>query len=180
MKDLLKGLSLPPFKEFYIAYGNFHYNKVNKILHCICIPILALSAFTLAKHFLPDFTIPIAGYDFTLDLSLLWVLTTSFVYLYIDFFSGILSSLAYVYLWCLSHYFYVSYREAEDLDGHFKIFMILHIVGWIGNFVGHGIFEKRSPSFMSNVLYGVVAPDFVILELLFLLGYKEELYLEAR
>lgn len=93
--------------------------------------------------------------------------------------SGIFSTILYFYLWCLSHYLYSEAQEQHELDFHLKLFGIIFALGWAGNFIGHGFFEKRSPSFVSNPLNGIVAPNFVILEILFFIGYKNELYEEA-
>ncbi len=36
------------------------------------------------------------------------------------------------------------------------------------------MFEKRAPALLDNLLLTLVAPNFVILEILFALGYKPE------
>lgn len=52
----------------------------------------------------------------------------------------------------------------------------LHIVSWILQFVGHGKFEGRAPALLDNLFQAIfLAPLFVWLELLFMLGYRPEL-----
>lgn len=101
LKSWTMVFGLPSLKEFYIAYGNFHYNAINKLLHCICIPILSFSAFTMAKHFLPYFEFSLVGHQITLDLSLTWVIITSLVYLYIDLFSWLHCSMDICGCWAI-------------------------------------------------------------------------------
>ena len=49
----------------------------------------------------------------------------------------------------------------------------LHVGGWIMPFVGHGFFEKRAPALTNNILTALVAPFFVFVELLAMLGYNK-------
>lgn len=50
------------------------------------------------------------------------------------------------------------------------------VVSWILQFIGHGKFEGRAPALLDNLLQAIfLAPLFVWLELLFSLGYRQEL-----
>lgn len=52
----------------------------------------------------------------------------------------------------------------------------VEIVSWVAQFVGHGVFEKRAPALLDNLLQAfVLAPFFVFMEGLFMLGYRPEL-----
>ena len=46
-----------------------------------------------------------------------------------------------------------------------KMFFI-HVLAWLGQFVGHGVFEKRSPALFSNFMLTLNAPFFVTAEVL--------------
>ena len=49
-------------------------------------------------------------------------------------------------------------------------------VCWIGQFVGHGVFERRAPALRDNLVQALfLAPFFVWMELLFSFGYRPEL-----
>lgn len=50
----------------------------------------------------------------------------------------------------------------------------MHIICWIGQFIGHGAFEGRKPALVDNVLLTLVAPDFVVIEVMFFLGWRSE------
>jgi len=57
-----------------------------------------------------------------------------------------------------------------------QIALTVNIVSWVAQFIGHGLFEKRSPALFDNLFQAVfLAPLFVWLELLFALGYRSEL-----
>jgi len=54
---------------------------------------------------------------------------------------------------------------------------IIHGVAWIAQILGHGLAEKRAPTFLDNLLGAVVmAPFFVHIETLFYFGYKPDLH----
>jgi len=52
----------------------------------------------------------------------------------------------------------------------------IHVVSWILQFIGHGKFEGRAPALLDNLFQAIfLAPLFVWLEFLFMLGYRPEL-----
>ena len=52
----------------------------------------------------------------------------------------------------------------------------VNAVSWIAQFVGHGKFEGRAPALLDNLVQAFfLAPFFVWMEVLFKLGYREEL-----
>jgi uncharacterized membrane protein YGL010W len=75
--------------------------------------------------------------------------------------------------------------------------IIIQVISWIAQFLGHGLAERRAPALLDNILGGrspiphqsmrifyyyssfsalVLAPFFVHLELLFMLGYRPSLH----
>lgn len=52
----------------------------------------------------------------------------------------------------------------------------IHVVSWLAQFVGHGVFEKRAPALLDNLVQALLlAPLFVWMEVLFFFGYRPEL-----
>lgn len=52
----------------------------------------------------------------------------------------------------------------------------LHVISWIAQFIGHGVFEGRKPALLDNLVQAFfLAPFFVWMEILFRLGYRPEL-----
>jgi uncharacterized membrane protein YGL010W len=53
---------------------------------------------------------------------------------------------------------------------------MINIVSWIAQFVGHGKFEGRAPALLDNLVQALfLAPFFVWFEILFSLGYRQDL-----
>jgi len=52
----------------------------------------------------------------------------------------------------------------------------IQVIGWGAQFLGHYAFEGRAPALFDNVMQAfVMAPFFVLLEVLFFCGYRKDL-----
>ena len=71
------------------------------------------------------------------------------VYLRLDARLGAVLILAYLLL----------YGLARQLS--WPVHLVLFVLGWIFQFVGHGVYEKRSPAFFKNLIHLVVGPLWV-------------------
>jgi len=59
--------------------------------------------------------------------------------------------------------------------------VIVQVISWIAQFIGHGLAEGRAPALLDNIVGALVlAPFFVHLELLFMLGYRPELHKQIK
>jgi uncharacterized membrane protein YGL010W len=47
--------------------------------------------------------------------------------------------------------------------------------GWIFQFIGHIVFEKKRPAFTDNLFQLIIGPIFLVAEVYFLLGFRREL-----
>lgn len=64
----------------------------------------------------------------------------------------------------------------HDPVGTNQICIALQVVSWTAQFIGHGKFEGRAPALLDNLFQAIfLAPLFVWLELLFIVGYRPEL-----
>ncbi len=50
------------------------------------------------------------------------------------------------------------------------LFLILFIGGWILQFIGHTVFEKKRPAFMDNLIQLLIGPLFFVIEVLKKIG----------
>jgi len=55
--------------------------------------------------------------------------------------------------------------------------LAVHIVAWVIQFIGHGVFEKRAPALLDSLDQALLtAPLFVLMEVAFFLGYRQEFH----
>ncbi len=72
------------------------------------------------------------------------------------------------------------YWSFQDSAGTFQAALVIHIVSWVAQFIGHGAFEGRAPALLDNLVQAVfLAPMFVWLEVLFKFGYRPELQIRV-
>lgn len=77
---------------------------------------------------------------------------------------------------CLGSAALTNYLRLESSAPATKIAIAIHVVSWLAQFVGHGKFEGRAPALLDNLFQAVfLAPLFVWLEFLFMIGYRPEL-----
>ena len=146
---------------FFSRYGSYHNNRVNKGIHMLCIPMILWSGMGLMlflnKQFYYEdtmYSINCATIFFTLLMSL---------YILIDLVGGVICTLFYGALYMsLNYLYYVHYLDQRQLCWNYLVY--LNIASWIGQFIGHGFFEKRAPALMDNIFYAGIAPFFVVLE----------------
>jgi uncharacterized membrane protein YGL010W len=69
---------------------------------------------------------------------------------------------------------YDNCSSAGELQTFWTWSLYLHIFSWIAQFVGHGVYEGRSPALLDNLLLTLVAPDFIVIEVMFWLGWEKD------
>jgi len=125
----------------FAFYGAFHSNPVNQWIHIICVPIIFTTSVELLLRFSPPIVIA----------SLLIFYIASFIRMHP------LAGLSYSpFLLCYA------YIGARILPQYPSFSMVLWLVSWVAQFVGHGIFEKRAPALLTNLPQSVHAAVFFV------------------
>lgn len=145
-------------------YGESHRNKMNQIIHKLCVPSIEFSL-----------------------LGILWLLPTPELFWEIPFFNWatIFCTLAlcfYISLKSLTYLvgsicmllpmiFAISYLQ--EVFGGIVIYFYLSVfvVSWIGQFIGHKI-EGKKPSFFKDLLFLLIGPLWVLKFIFDKLGIK--------
>jgi len=109
-----------------------------------------------------------------LSIPTIWMAILSLIYCKIDLFSGLISSVLYFTLLAISNNLYLLSLKSGNDSFHLKLSVAFFILNWILQFIGHGVFEKRAPALLDNLLQVFVAPDFIVIEILFVLGFRKE------
>jgi uncharacterized membrane protein YGL010W len=132
-------------RSYFDDYAAHHATPGNKACHSVGIPLIVLSTFALlgkvALFQAGGFTVTAAevvllaatAYYFTLDRTLaLMMALTSAVLIVVGRFLGVWPALA------------------------------VFVFGWILQFVGHYVYEKRSPAFFQNLTHLMVGPLWIL------------------
>lgn len=143
-------------------YAEYHRDRRNIASHFIGIPMILVAVAVLLSR--PGFE---AG-GLWLSPALLAALAAGQFYLRLDLRFGVVMGV----LLALSVWFGAAL--AVQSTGVWLLAGIgLFVVGWIIQFVGH-YFEGRKPAFVDDLMGLIVGPLFVVAELGFLLGLRDE------
>ena len=155
----------------YNIYNKYHKNKTNKIIHYITVPLIIFSLFCMFNY------IPYVKYgndDFlfvnfvTVGLIVIYIT----VYIIVDIGTGLTMLIPIYIFYFLASFYYYCFNH---LIG-FLIITMIHIASWITQILGHLVWEKNSPAFVHSFIQSfIMAPYFVVLELIFDAGYKTDL-----
>ena len=145
-------------------YGDSHRNHTNKVLHWICVPVIAWCVIGLL------WLLPFPGVERTASPLVNWasvaVLAALIYYavLSVPLALGALPFLA-AFLWSL-----------DRLDGNgvvslWGLCLVLFVLAWIGQFIGHGIEGKR-PSFFKDLQFLMIGPLWLLADVYRRLGLR--------
>ena len=134
------------------AYGESHQNSINKKIHWICVPIIMLTLLGLLSliefNFTEYYKINLAGIFIILAI-IFYIRLSMSITLGMVLFSG----------WCIQ---IINILESSyDSYELFKIYIIVFIIAWIGQFVGHKI-EGKKPSFFDDLKFLLIGPAWLL------------------
>ncbi|MBB2494418.1 Mpo1 family 2-hydroxy fatty acid dioxygenase [Aquipseudomonas ullengensis] len=143
-------------------YAEYHRDQRNILSHFIGIPLIVVAVAVLLSR--PG--LEVAG--LWLSPALLTALAASVFYLRLDLRFGLLmAALLALSLWAGAAL--AQQSTLVWLSGGLGLF----VVGWVIQFIGH-YYEGRKPAFVDDLMGLVVGPLFVVAELAFLLGLRDD------
>jgi uncharacterized membrane protein YGL010W len=142
----------PKLLNLFAEYANDHQHPKNRLTHKIAIPIIVFHIIAMAD-WVKFGTIPGSG---SVQISG----------------AHILLLCAYIYYFRL-HHVLTGWMVLGTVPLYFlarqtprPLIIVLAIAGWIIQFAGHYVFEKKSPSFFTNILQALIGPFFFLAILL--------------
>jgi len=142
--------------ELFSEYAESHQNKTNQLLHWICIPLIywSLVALVIYSRFILNLPTSIV-----LTLPILWYYSKS---------KSITIGMITFTLICLIISFFIA-KVSTDLL--LKSALIIFVLAWIGQFIGHKI-EGKKPSFLRDLVFLLVGPAWLLSKIYNKAGFK--------
>ncbi|HXE75361.1 MAG TPA: Mpo1-like protein [Candidatus Xenobia bacterium] len=128
----------------FADYAEHHRSAGNQWCHSVGIPLIAFG--TLGLTSLPLFAVR----GWAVEAALLLIALMAPVYLGLDLRLGLALTAVYVLL----------YLGARHVPWQWNLG--LFALGWVFQFIGHGVYEKRSPAFFKNLAHLLVGPMWVL------------------
>ena len=134
-----------PIADYFADYAAYHRTKGNKWFHRVGIPMIMLTALGMLAR-VGLFT---AG-GVRVDAAMLLILLAEVFYLALEWRLGIAMLVVSIAFYFLGAALPMSVNVA------------LFILGWIFQFVGHSVYEKKQPAFLKNVTHLLVGPLWIL------------------
>jgi len=170
-------------KKQFTFYASYHNHPVNVAIHLVCIwqilwSFIALLQYTPAIVSTPSFVTSLSPILTHVSINGAFFFSLIYIVCYpiMDPAAGSLGALLVVALYVATG---ILVQTTTTIAG----FSLLKVLGlfnasmWIAQFLGHGIFEGRAPALLDSWDQALItAPLFVLLEVLFFFGYRQEFY----
>ena len=135
----------PLLREQFADYGAFHATPGNRACHSVGIPMIFFAVVALLAH------LPIAQVDgWVVTLAEPVILAVMLYYLRLDLLLAAMMLVVSVVSVAAGRYVPVTAAVA------------LFVLGWVLQFVGHYVYEKKSPAFFRNVTHLLVGPLWIL------------------
>jgi uncharacterized membrane protein YGL010W len=135
----------PTLKAHFADYAAFHGTAGNKACHYVGIPLIVLSILALLAR-VPLFAVG----GFTVTAAEVFLVLVTAYYLTLDAVLAAIMLAASAALLVVGRPLPVAVSVA------------LFVLGWIFQFVGHYVYEKRSPAFYRNLAHLLVGPLWIV------------------
>lgn len=138
--------------EWFGEYGESHSHPTNKLLHWICVPLIVLSV----MGFLWSIPVPQAIVGFP------WLNWATLVTLLVLLYYTVLSpTLAAAMALVFAALFAVLALLTSLPWPLWAVSLVIFVVSWIGQFIGHALEGKR-PSFFRDVQFLLIGPLWLV------------------
>ncbi|XVF43146.1 hypothetical protein PTKIN_Ptkin02bG0017100 [Pterospermum kingtungense] len=157
-------------EKHFAFYGAYHSNPINIAIHMLLVWPIFFTALLLLYFTPPLFHLPQVGFSLfgihlvlVFNFGFLFALIYAAFYVCLDVKSGTLAALLCGVCWIGSSFL----ADQLGFSLAWKVVLVVQLFCWIGQFIGHGVFEKRAPALLDNLVQALImAPFFVLLEAL--------------
>ena len=144
--------------RLFSEYGESHQNKINKLVHWVCIPAIVFSLMGLLtaipsgfmQHFFPELLRPYVNF------ATLFLFVTVVYYLRL---SGMLALGMFLFAaFCIAGNVWLMQHVSLPL---WLTSLVIFAIAWVGQFIGHQI-EGKKPSFLKDLQFLMVGPAWLL------------------
>ena len=135
----------PALRSHFADYARFHATSGNQACHSVGIPMIVFAILAMLAHVS---VAPVGG--FTLTAAELLLAAITIYYLTLDTVLALLMLL-------VAAVFVAAGRHVPLL-----LALSLFVLGWILQFIGHYVYEKKAPAFFQNLTHLLVGPLWIL------------------
>jgi|TARA_B110000467_G_C18337932_1_gene500007 uncharacterized membrane protein YGL010W len=143
-------------QEWLDAYSVSHKNKINKIIHWFCVPLIMVSLLGLLS--LIKFSIEFNNNIYCISIAHILVVLALFFYLRLSLSISLgMFIVSFIFLFII-YQFELLFSNSNQLT---IFYTSIFIVSWIGQFIGHKI-EGVKPSFFEDIQFLLIGPAWLL------------------
>ncbi len=149
---------MPKIDAYFKDYGLYHQTAGNRRTHVVGIPLIVVAVLSWASHWvwIAPSGPALPASLFQLDFAEFIIVLVSCWYVFLDWKLGL------PFIPTLYGLYWVGRAISPELAA------IFFIAGWALQFLGHGLYEKKSPAFLKNVEHLLIGPIWVFSKFLHL------------
>lgn len=175
-------MSIIDLDKQFVFYASYHHNNINKLIHIFCVWPILWSAMIFLQYtpvLVPQLQeLPVLSTIASihpLNGAFFFALFYAIAYLLMEQKGAGALAATLVTAALLSSLKFYHTAQANYGYSPLLIAAVVHVGCWVAQFVGHGKFEGRAPALLDNLVQAfLMAPLFVLLELLFNVGYQKD------
>lgn len=147
-------------------YGESHQNPTNKLVHWVCVPLIFFSIVGLVWE------IPADGLQYVLGSGPFNNWATVLLFITIVYYISISFSLAMgMAVFAVACLWIIRLMEVTFTVPVWQICLVIFVLAWIGQFIGHKI-EGKKPSFFKDLQFLLIGPAWLMHFIFKKLGVK--------
>lgn len=135
--------------EWLDAYGESHQNRSNKLIHWVCVPVITWTVLALL------WSIQWPGQPW-INAAVAFILAALVFYVRLSF--VITLAMAGFTALCIA---LIVWHEQAIAWPLWQTAVVLFVIAWIGQFVGHKI-EGKKPSFFEDIQFLLIGPAWLM------------------
>lgn len=129
---------MKPIDQWFDEYGESHQNRINKLVHWVCVPLITFSVLGILWAIHPGVAFLAVGTSLMFYAMLSWRIAAAMLGL---------SAIMLLILDAMPSVFWPS--------------VIIFVLAWIGQFIGHQV-EGKKPSFFKDVQFLLIGPIWLL------------------
>ncbi|QDS88603.1 hypothetical protein EC9_27940 [Rosistilla ulvae] len=137
--------------QWFAQYEVCHRNPINERIHWVCVPLIAASFLGL----LWDLPFPQLPWSW-INWSVVVMLASLVFYVRLSFRLAVGMAICFVLLWAAMVAYHANFDTPIWLPS-----LVVFVVAWIGQFIGHRI-EGKKPAFFEDLQFLLIGPAWVL------------------
>ncbi|UAW99198.1 DUF962 domain-containing protein [Halopseudomonas nanhaiensis] len=129
---------MKPIDQWFDEYGESHQNRLNKLVHWVCVPLITFSVLGILWAIHPGVAFLAVGTSLMFYAMLSWRIAAAML------------GLAAIMLLIL-----------DAMPSVFWPSVIIFVLAWIGQFIGHQV-EGKKPSFFKDLQFLLIGPIWLL------------------